>query len=1084
MLQRFLCPVLVSREAELSTLEDALLAANRGDARIVLLEGEAGLGKSRLATALTERARKLGNVVLAGGCSEADVSLPYLPFVEAIGNYIATQEVSALGARLGPARQGLTQLFPQLAEGPMAEPGGDPLSVKLRLFESIVALLGIPAAERGLLLIVEDAHWADAATRELLDHIARRSTGMRVMVLVTYRIDEIDRKHPLLPMLQAWRRSGVAERVRIEPLAPDAAAAMIGAILDVEGVGTEFRDLLHARSEGNPFVLEEMLKEVVDRGDVFRTADGSWDRRAIEDIRIPESVRDTILLRVGRFEPDAIEVLRAASVLGRTFAYRTLVAVSAADESSVQRALQLAVGQQLVDEDATGSYRWRHALTQEAIYDDLVLPRRQALHSRAADVLAAATGTDAAAIAFHLLGAGRFAEAVPACLAAAAEAERTLAYEEAIDLYERALPHVDEPIEHGRLLCSLGIAYWRTARAGRAEPHLVEGISLLESAGHVHEIGRPLTVLGRCRWELNRSPEARADFERARAILEQGPPSADLAFAYIRIAGLHAFELEDDECIRNASRAIEIAEQVGADFERVWGMTFLALGLLGSGRVAEGFAVTDDVYRLATAAGYHIILSNTLYNDAWMCVHLMVDRLDAIVQRMSKLPPTDQFHSSATIMRSNISRVRGELDTALAESHEAEAMFARLGFAKFEWRARINTAEILYEMGRYDDAWRALPADGGSLDLQDIAYEAAVQLRLRAATGRLHEAIPLARRILDNVEKLAIHRETLGLGAETFLEAGMLDEAAAILTAARAHEIGVGGGFLDAAEARLALARGDVTAAADLAQRATAVASQASFRLDAMRAATTLGTAQAALGDPSAVATLQGVVDEAVARGAGTIAAAARAIASEHGFVLTEPAAARAQAEHVPVGERLITSMFADVRNYTEMTADTAPHEMAERIGTLYRWAAAEVERNDGVVNRFAGDAVMATFNVEGTNLDHTVDAVRAALTLRDKAALADLPIGIGIAVGPAVVGTVVEGQDMMVTGVATNLAARLQTAASAGEVILSEEAYRRVHTMLTEWGLDAVREELTLKGFEGTQVAYRVPARAGVAAM
>src|ERR687887_2025958 len=272
MLERALCPTLVGRDEQLFALEDALLAAHRGGARLEL-----------------------------------------------------------------------AQLFPQLGGDEPAAALGDPAQAKLRLFEAVVALLAIPAREHGLLLVVEDVHWADSATRELLDHLARRLTGMRALVLVTYRSDELDRRHPLAPLLQTWRRSAMAETITLSPLGQAEIAEMIAAILDAETVGPEFRDLMHRRTEGNPFVLEEMLKEAIDRGDVVRTGHG-WKPRRLEELRIPETVRDTILLRFARLDPADVEILPAAAVLGRTFDYGTLVAVAGVPDAAVPDAL--AVGLQ------------------------------------------------------------------------------------------------------------------------------------------------------------------------------------------------------------------------------------------------------------------------------------------------------------------------------------------------------------------------------------------------------------------------------------------------------------------------------------------------------------------------------------------------------------------------------------------------------------------------------------------------------------------------------------------------------------------------------------------------------------------
>jgi len=167
-----LCEDLVGRSAEISLLEDALLATLRGDGGVVIVGGEAGMGKTRLVTELAVRARRRGCVVVSGACSEAELSLPYLPFLEAIGNHLSSEDVSALRDRLGSATEELAQLFPQM--GRPAPAGSDAQQAKLRLFESILLLLRDAARSGALLLVLEDLQWADPATRELLDYATRR----------------------------------------------------------------------------------------------------------------------------------------------------------------------------------------------------------------------------------------------------------------------------------------------------------------------------------------------------------------------------------------------------------------------------------------------------------------------------------------------------------------------------------------------------------------------------------------------------------------------------------------------------------------------------------------------------------------------------------------------------------------------------------------------------------------------------------------------------------------------------------------------------------------------------------------------
>src|SRR6187455_180413 len=175
MLKQALCDALVGRDAELSALEDALLTVGRDrSGGLVLLEGEAGMGKTRLAHELADRAEAIGWTVLWGGCSEAEVALPYLPFVEALGNHFAQRSPAEIHRELGGAARELSLLFPQLELPDVEPPAGDPAQAKLRLFESVVAVLRAAARDAGVLLVVDDIHWSDASTRELLDHLARR----------------------------------------------------------------------------------------------------------------------------------------------------------------------------------------------------------------------------------------------------------------------------------------------------------------------------------------------------------------------------------------------------------------------------------------------------------------------------------------------------------------------------------------------------------------------------------------------------------------------------------------------------------------------------------------------------------------------------------------------------------------------------------------------------------------------------------------------------------------------------------------------------------------------------------------------
>jgi len=327
----------------------------------------------------------------------------------------------------------------------------------------------------------------------------------------------------------------------------------------------------------------------------------------------------------------------------------------------------------------------------------------------------------------------------------------------------------------------------------------------------------------------------------------------------------------------------------------------------------------------------------------------------------------------------------------------------------------------------------------------------------------------------------------VALGVEALVAGGATDEAAALLRRAKQAATELGHAALAIAEARILLASGKVSEAQPLLEGALRELESSDLRIWTWQARTLTAEAAAATGDRDAARSLlESCIRDAHQAGAARVRDEARAAAERLGLdmppLVEEPAAQASEPSVLPAGERLVTSMFADVRGYTPLASASAPEELADRMLTLHRWAAAEVGRRSGIVDKFAGDAVMATFNVAGSRVDHAVLALEAALALRDKAALMDLPVGIGIAVGPAVVSRSVDAANVSVLGPATNLAARLQQAADGGEILLSDEAFRRVSSWLTERGMTAEPQELELKGFDGTQPAYRLPASVPVA--
>ena len=931
-LSRVLCPTLVGRESELSRLEDALLSALRGDGGVVIVGGEAGTGKTRLVAALAERASRLGCAVVSGACSEAELALPYLPFLEAIGNHLATEDLGGLKERLGPAADELAQMFPQM--GRPVSAGADASQAKLRLFESILLLLRDASRKRALLVILEDLQWADPATRELLDYATRRLRSTNVLVVATYRSDDLHRKHPLLPTIQGWRRSGNVDLIELQPLGATAVGDMVCAIFEEDTITDEFRDFLSERSEGNPFVLEEMLRDALDRGDIFLT-DKGWDRKPVAEMRIPRTVTDAILQRLERLNRDDVAVLSAASVMGRAFDVTALAAVAGVNESAVHTALENSVTAQLIEEvgSRSGRYWFRHALTREAIYEDLVTPRRQQLHSRVADALKAASGTAPVDLAHHLFMAGRNDEAVAMCVAAARDAAEALAFHDAAELFQKAAPFVHDPVERGRLLCRAGDAYWSNAESDSARGVLEHGIADLEVAGLAVEAAGYRLLLGRCHWELLRTDRAREQFERARDVLEEAGPSEALAIAYIRLSGLAMFDNLYPESLRHAERAADTARLAGSDLALCWSWNFMGGAEVGLGRVEAGLRHLDDSYQSAMNGGYRFQAFNAVYNAAWMSLHLGRDPMPWSDRNLAR----ERFSALSVLYVGGVLALqRGQVLEALSLARAAGQKARDAGHQKQVWRCAVLLAHVLAENLQAESASTEMPPLSSRVESQDSVYDGAPRIRAKLAADDPAGAFQMARSIAPQACEL-------GSPADIVAEAAGGDPAwlRRFLDGLPVRDELLSSPRLAAARGRLALYEGRVDDALGDLRRAVAGFERAGYMLDVWHVGRALAEAEARSGARDAAGKrLKAISAAAESAGARLAAKLARDTAAGLGITVAAPPEQPAETPNQPrvaTGERMVSVLFADVRGYTASSAELSPADTLDRIGSLQR---------------------------------------------------------------------------------------------------------------------------------------------------
>jgi len=809
-----------------------------GDGRAVLIAGDAGLGKSRLCTDIANRAEALGTVVMRGACSDGELALPYLPFVDAISGYLVGIDKAWLRDQLGEARRELAQLFPQL-ESDAAPDIDDPTRAKLRFFEAVTSLFHTAASSAGgLVLVIEDIHWADASTRELLDYMVRRLPRAGWLFVGTYRSDEIHRKHPLQPLLNGWERGRLVETVQLKPLGRDEVAEMVKAIFDRPEVTREFRDFFAARSEGNPFVIEEMLKQQVEQGTIRRLNGGAWESDSAAELRLPRTVTDSILMRLERLDPVQAEVLRGASVLGPSFTYDTLVDLTEEAPAVVQHALQAGAEQQMIqaDEEFVSRYRWRHALTREAIYTDMIEPHRKELHMRAAGVLRARPGTSAVELAGHLLAADHWEEALPICLEAASDAIRRRGFQEAAELYERVLPHLEHGVAEGTVLCQLGEARWRAGDPTAAQRYLEKGVEVLEHAGEKLLAAHHRMTLARCYWETSQLERAHSTYEAGRLTLAAAGPSEDLAVACCGLAGLYAFELNGPEAQHMAEMAVAIAGEVGAHSPLIRAYNFLGVALVYQGHIDDGIEYMDRSYAEAFDRELDWNALTALYNSIIIRLwHLRARECPALVEKLRRLPESwwrDLAHGRARAM---MSHRLGDLEAALESARMVKAMADDGGASTFVLWARRQEAVILAEMGAGEDALSVLPSLSAGDDRQEIFFDYEARIRIHLSLGHAADAAEVADLVRD-AGAWAQDAIVIDAACEAYATAGRAGDGRALLAAAIEDGVDPSYPWFVIAASRFDLLEGNLERAREGAQSAAGMFAAAEYRLNEMRA--------------------------------------------------------------------------------------------------------------------------------------------------------------------------------------------------------------------------------------------------------
>jgi len=741
MPHRVSCPAFVGRAEELDVVDATLARVAAGRAATVLVAGDAGIGKTRLVDELGERARAARALVATGVCVPIDGGgLPYGPIVGILRDLLRQSSDAAVSELLGPLAAGLGLGPPGPARAARYAPSrnvADELA-KTRRFESVLSCFTALAEQSVIVLGLEDLQWADSASAELLGFLTRNLADSRVLLVGTYRSDEVGRDHRLRPWLSELSRHGRVVHLRLEGLDRGEMATMIAGILGHQPDWT-LVEAVWARSQGNPFFAEELTA-------------------ARHQPSLSPELKGVIMHRVDRLAPEARLLLRGAATAGTIADHQLLDALGLLDADALDRALAETIDKQiLVVDPGQAAYRFRHELLREVVYDAMLPGERRRLHRMMAVALTAnpglaidGPGHRAGALAVHWWCAGEWERAMEASLVAADAASAVWAFPEAHGHLERALSALDRmPVEsmpaadRFRLLeMAADVAY--LAGAGPRSVELAR--QAIDDAGTSMDparLGRCYMLLGRNAWAVGDSEAAFVAYRQATALVPTDRPSIELAQVLAEEARGLMLMSRFTEADRRCHDALAVATAVGARTEEgqilcTLGCCRAALGEHEGGielmrqavAIAEELADPDALDRAYANLGHLYLESGRLAEAAALVFDTALPG--------DELWGVRQNGAAANSVEALIRMGRyDDAETLLARSGER-------GVGSCITAPSLLRAMVLIRRGRFDDATRALAiSDEVTARLTDVQGRGAFHVRnaeLALAQGRPSDA--------------------------------------------------------------------------------------------------------------------------------------------------------------------------------------------------------------------------------------------------------------------------------------------------------------------------------------------------------
>ncbi len=557
-----ICPILIGRTAELAAFHLLIDQGKSGRGQVALLSGEAGIGKSRLVAEAKVAAAAQGFLLLQGNCFQPDISSPYASLLDLLRSSAANQLAATTATELAPFARELHQLLPDVVPLPPDQAplvSSDPEQEKRRLFAALAHFFTGRAATQPVLLIIEDMHWSDDTSLQFLHYLARRCSAHPLLILLTYRSDEV--RPSLRHFLAQLDRERLAQEISLARLTRDEVEAMLRAIFALpRPLRLELPDSLYALTEGNPFFIEEILTSLVAAGELSY-ANGRWERKPFNELRIPRSVQDAVQQRADQLSQDARRVLILAAVAGRRFDFALLQALTKHDEDQLLTLMKELMAAQLVVEESEEQFAFRHALTRQAMYADLLVRERKTLHRTVAEtmerVYSSTLDAHLADLAAHFYEAGAWEKALAYGQRAGEQAQALYAPQAATLHFTRALDaarHVSLT-PAASLYRARGLAYETLGEFERARADQETALKYAHEASDRHAEWQALLDLGFL-WAGRAYAQTGDYYQQALALARALDDPATLAHSLNRLGNWHLNAEQPHEALRCHEEAL------------------------------------------------------------------------------------------------------------------------------------------------------------------------------------------------------------------------------------------------------------------------------------------------------------------------------------------------------------------------------------------------------------------------------------------------------------------------------------------------------------------------------------------------